>query len=234
MSKRLVGSDGELLTVTFGAALTGDGTSTLDELAGGASGSGAGEGWYRIDSISDGTTAFPAALAANDLWWDDGTTVLDAGTSSDDVVSPLVENRQCDVTSFSLDVSRAEIDVTTLCDEVKRYRGGKVDMTGSMEGITTTDVTDADGWVLNNFLRIISQAAAGTVTVNEIDDADIYIKGRLDKTETSGEKETFLWARVNILGTSLGASGEDAQSFTGSFRVAPGNPSPTYYIREIA
>lgn len=232
--EELIGSDGELVTVVKATAVNGNiGGDDLDTLQGDGS-AGSGAGWYEIVAISDDTSALPAGLVVGDLFWNDGSLVLDDGTSQADSVSYLTETKRCDVTSFSIDVSRAEIEVTKLCDDTKRYRGGKVDMTGSIEGITTLGETDADGWVMNNFLRIIQQASAGTVSVNAIDDSDIFIKGVLQKDTDSGEKEAFLWAKINILGTSLGASGEDAQSFTGSFRIAPGEPTPTFYVREIA
>lgn len=232
--ERLIGSDGKLVTVTFGSALDGDGTDDLDDLVG--DGVGGGEGWYRIAEISDGTTALPAGLDVGDLFWDDGTMVLDAGSTQPDSVEPLVETVQADITAFNFDVSRPEINVTVLDDDVMRYRAGKVDMTGSMEGITTLGVTDNDGWIVNNFFRIIEQASAGSVTVKDIDDAEIYIKGVIQKDTSSGEKESFVWAKISILSSSLGASGEDAQTFTSNFRIAPpaaGETEPTLYVREI-
>lgn len=232
--ERLVGSDGKLVRVTLGTELTGDGTDTVDELAGGLAASGAGEGWYQITEISDGTTGFPEGLAVGDLWWSDGTDVLDAGTGSDDKVKPLTETEMTDISSFSIEISRNEIDVTPLGSTFTMYRSGKRDMSGSLEGITTLGKTDSDGWVINNFIRSISQASAGTVTVSEVDDAPIYLKGVLQKDTSAGEKEAFIWAQVILLSTNLGASGEDAQSFSSSFRIAADSDEPTLYIREVA
>lgn len=236
---RLVGSDGKIVTVAYGTELNqaAAGNDDLDELLGGETGDGIGAGWYEITQISDDTSAFASGLAVGDLFWDDGSMVLDdgltAGTSGDKV-KPLTETEMGDVQSFSLEISKAEIDVTVLSDTVKRYRSGKTDMTGSIEGITTIGTTDAAGYVLNNFLRTIKQASAGTVTVSAIDDSPIYIKGVIQKDTSSGESEAFLWAKINLLSTRLGAGGEDAQSFTSNFRVAPGDPEPTVYIREVA
>lgn len=229
---RLVGSDGKIVTVAYGDEITGDGTDDLDDHIGDGVGSGAG--WYEITEISDGTSAFADGLVVGDLFWDPGTLVLDAGTSADDKVKPLTETEMGDVQSFSLEISKAEIDVTVLSDTVKRYRAGKTDMTGSLEGITSLGTTDSAGYVLNNFLRTIRQASAGTVTVAAIDDSPIYIKGVIQKDTSAGESEAFLWAKINLLSTRLGAGGEDAQSFTSNFRVAPGDPEPTLYIREVA
>lgn len=228
--ERLIGSDGKLVTVELGTALDGDDTNTLDELAGGDADSGEGAGWYSVESIADSESALPSELSVGELFWDDGTLVL----NTDDSVKPLEETEKSDITGFSIEVSKAEIDVTTISDDTKRYRAGKTDMTGSLDGITEIEVTDAKGYLLNNFIKIIQQASDGTVTVNDIDSSPIYLKGVLQKDTTSGEKEAFVWAKISILSTSLGAGGEEAQSFSGNFRIAPGDPEPTLYVREVS
>lgn len=228
-AERLIGSDGKLVTVDIDAEVIGDAAQTLDELAGGAAASGAGEGWWSITALA-AVSAFPSGLVVGDLFWDDGTLVPATG----DKCSYLDETEKADIQSFSIEINKAEIDVTTLSDGVKRYRAGKTDMTGNMEGITTLGETDAAGYIINNFIKVINQAAAGTVVVAAPNGSPIYIKGVIQKSTASGEKEAFIWAKVNILSSSLGASGEDAQSFTSNFRIAPGDPEPTLYIREVA
>jgi hypothetical protein len=227
--ERLIGSDGKLVTVELGTALNGDGIQSLDELAGGISGDGTGEGWYSVSALAE-TSALPSGLSVGDLFWDDGTLVPASGDS----VQLLDETEKSDISNFSIEMNKAEIDVTTISDGVKRYRAGKTDMTGSLEGITEIGVTTAAGYVLNNFIRVIEQATDGSVTVNEIDDSPIYLKGVVQKSTAAGEKEAFIWTKVSILSTSLGAGGEDAQSFSGNFRIAPGDPEPTFYLREVA
>lgn len=232
--ERLIGSDGKLVTVTYDDAVTGDGTSDLDELAGGTSGDGTGGGWYEVVSISDGTSALDTDLSVGDLFWDDGSLVMDSGTSSDDSVKKLIETERADIQSFSLEFSRAEINVTTLSDDVMRYRAGKTDMSGSFEGLTTLGVTDTSGYITDSFIRIISQASDGSVTVSEINDDPLYIKGVVQGDTSAGETEAFIWAKVTVLSYTLNAGGEDAQSFSSNFRIAPGNPEPTFYKRTIA
>ena len=217
MSKeRLVGSDGKLVTVTYDDELVGAGES-IEET-----------GWHEITGIGE-ISDLPANVSVGDLVWLEKNDTLAAG----DKVKRLIESEKSDVTNFNIEISKAEIDVTTLSDGVKRYRAGKTDMTGSLEGITTLGQTDAAGGVINSFIRIVQQAAAGTVAVNEVDDSPLYIKGVIQKDDSPDEKEAFVWARVILLGTSLGASGEDAQSFSSNFRIAPGEPDPTLYVRVI-
>ena len=212
--ERLTGNDGKLVTVTYGEEVT---TGALLEQ------------WYEVTAIA-ATSGFAAITVVGDLVWGDGITLVNS-----DKAKPLVEAEQADITSFNLEISKAEIDVTTMSDTVRRYRAGKTDMTGSLEGITTLGETDSAGWVLNNFLAVNRTAADGTITKSAIDSSPLYIKGVIQRdTSTAGEQEAFLWARVTILGTSLGAGGDDAQSFSSNFRVAPGNPDPTLYLRTIS
>jgi hypothetical protein len=96
------------------------------------------------------------------------------------------------------------------------------------------DVTNTSGWIVNNFIRTIKQASAGTVTVTSVDDSPIYFKGVVQRDTTSGETEAFFWAQVILLSTKLGAEGEDAQAWDASFRIAADSTEPTFYLREIA
>ena len=212
--ERLVGTDGQLVSVTFGEEVT----------------SGAlGEQWYRVTGIA-ASSGIPAAVNVNDLIWGDGITLDPNG----DAVEPLEETIQADITSFNIEITRNEIDVTTLTDSTRRYRGGKTDMNGSLEGITSIGDTDNPGWVMNKVMAINRTDAAGAVTVDDVDEAAVYIKGVIQKDVSPGEREAFIWARIFVLGSTIGASGEDAQSFSANFRIAPGEPDPTIYIREIA
>lgn len=211
--ERLIGSDGKLVTVKFGTEVTAGALA---------------EKWYFVTGVAN-STGFPAGIKAGDLVWGEDIT-LETG----DKVKPLNETEQADITSFSIEITKAEIDVTTLADGTRRYRAGKTDMSGSLEGITSLGQTDKAGWVLNNFIKVGRVAANGEMTLQQKDDSSIYMKGVLQKDNTTpGEQEAFVWARVILLSSSLGASGEDAQSFSSNFRIAPGNPEPTLYVRTI-
>ena len=227
--KRLIGSDAKIEKITFATTVTGDGLQSLDQLAGGTSGDGTGAGYYTVEVIA-ATSAFDTDLAVGDVFYDDGTLVLDTG----DQAKQHIGTEQTDVQSFSLEVSRPEINVTTLADDFMVYRQGKVDISGSFEGITTTDVTDSDGGFINNFFNIFTQSSAGLITKATTDDGDVFVKAYLDEDTGAGGTESFVYMRINILSTSLNGGGEDAQSYTANFRVAPGTPAPFIYRRQIA
>lgn len=214
--ERLVGSDGKLVTVNFSTELVGT-TDSITEA-----------GWYRVQSKAESDSELPTNSEVGDLVY------LEEGSLADgDAVTTLDEREQADVTGFNIEISKAEIDVTTLSDSVRRYRTGKTDMNGSMEGITTLGETDQSGWVLNNFLRVIKQTG-NEVEIRQIDESPVYLKGYIQKDEGGTQREAFVWARVNLLGASLGASGEDSQNFSSNFRIAPGDPDPTLYIRDLS
>ena len=214
--ERLTGNYGKLVTVELSDAVTSDPVP---------------EGWHKITSLVAAQTSFHESLEINDLIWSDGTLSNTDGNE----YQTLTETDQADVTNFSFEMSKEEIDVTTMTDDVKKYVAGKNDITGSIEGNFILGTTDSAGWVINNFLRVIEQTDGITsVTVKPIDDADLYLKGVLQKDTSSGEKETFVWSKITLTGSSLGAQMDEAQAFSGSFRVAGGDDEPALYIRNIA
>lgn len=214
MAERLIGSDGKLVTTTYGNLIEGPGTAPAD-------------GWYEVVAKATVSDLPSGAVVGKLVYLEEDDDLADG-----DDVKQLIETEQADVTAFSMQMSRAEVDVTTLSDRVRRYRAGKVDMQGSLEGITSIGNTDAAGWVLNNFIDIVKQSESG-IAIEQVDDSPIFIKGYVQKEETFGENEAFIFARIIMLSSELGASGEDAQNFSSSFRIAAGDPDPTYYVREL-
>jgi len=214
--ERLSGNYGKLVTVELSDAVTDDPVP---------------EGWHKITSLVTSQSSFHESLEINDLIWSDGT--LSNGDGNE--YKSLTETDQADITSFSFEMSKAEVDVTTLTDDVKKYVAGKNDITGSINGNFILGKTDNAGWVVNNFLRVIEQTDGITsVTVKPIDDADLYLKGVLQKDTSSGEKETFVWSKITLTSSELGASMDEAQTFSGGFRVAGGDEEPALYVRTIA
>lgn len=213
---KLSGNYGKFVTVALGNAVTTDPVP---------------EGWHKITSLVASQSSFAASLSVGDLIYSDGS--LDNGDNNE--YKPLNETDQTDIGTFSFEMSKEEIDVTTLTDDVTKYVAGKTDITGSFEGVFTVGVSDQQGWVINNFMRTIEQQDGVTsVTVTEIDDSDLYIKGVLQKDTSAGETEEFVWAKVTLTGSNAGASMNEAQTVSGSFRVAPGDgEEPTLYIRTI-
>lgn len=214
--ERLIGSDGKFATVDIGSPLVAAETLTADE-------------YYSVIAV-DASTALPAGAVALTVFKADGTELL----TGDDSVYHIDQTDSCDITSWNMESSLAEIDVSTLCDSENKYRAGRGDTTGSLEGIYTIGVTDIADGVLNRFSEISSQAGAGgAVTVSAINGDPLVVLLYIQEDDSSGESVEFYIAPITLLSFSNGISGTDAQSFSSSFRIAPSSSIKKQLVKTI-
>ncbi len=198
--ERLVGSDALLTTMSFGTPLE-TGTAAAGSL-------------YRIEKKT-GDTVFPDGFAAGDFWVGDGTATFSATNSASLVTASTV----AEVSSFSFDISADEIEVTVLKDDQKKYRVGKKDISGSIEGITFVTSLANGTSLANRFFKIVNFDDKYDGTVNDVDTGDLYVKAYLQKDGSEGETLVYLLAQVQLTSYNLGASVADAQSFTANVRL---------------
>ena len=166
-----------------------------------------------------GTSALPTGAEVGYVFVSDGTEDISA---SGDVVYELAETDACDISGWSLDFSRSEIDSTTLCDDVRKYVGGMTDITGNISGIYKMGITDLDGGWANKFVDVVSQADnGGTVTVDRIDNSAIVLILYLNDDTATGETETFYVAPVTLISFSSGVSVGENSPFESSLRISP-------------
>lgn len=202
---RLIGSDASLYKMNFGATL--------------ASGTMTSGSWYKIVSIS-GTGTFAAGYQVGDLFLGNGQA-LNAGNQAQLGTPELLT----DVTSFSLEFSRDEIEVTTLADDIKKYRPGKTDLNGMVEGINFISQMNKDGAITNRFMRVVSATAANASTLRSVDESPVYGQFYIqDDVTTSGETHAFLFGQIELYGYNLGASVADAQSWSSGLRFIGADP----------
>lgn len=233
---RLTGEDAHLYKGTLGAEITGDGIDDLDDHNGG--GVGSGVGWYRITAIDTGTSGLPTGLAVGDWFWDPGTVII---LAAGDKVKPVTLIELCEVSSYSLEPSKTEIDVTTLCDTIKAYRAGKVEITGSFEGIKTVGGTAtqiaARNSMKSQFLTLITDDGAGVKATSwsktAISDDLLWFFAYDYLTSVSAEIEEVSILPIRLLSMSMGATIDDKQTMNGSFRV-DGSEKPQTHQRTIA
>jgi hypothetical protein len=200
----LKGEYGKLVTVTLGAEVT-SGTTLTDET------------WYLVTGVDSSSSGLPSGAAVGYLLRSDGTEAL----AGDDAAKPLTKTDLCDIQSWNMDFSRADIDVTTLCDDQKRYLAGKTDVNGTLEGVFKIGTTDQDGGLLNKFVALVD-AASGSYDIDAIDDSAIYAELVTQKNTDAGETEQFYFAPLTINAFSQGASaGDEAQTFSSGFRISP-------------
>jgi len=226
-NKTLIGDDATIEEVTLGTEKVGDATKTLDELAGGTVGSKKGKGGWFITAKAAAGSVF-GDLLVGDYFPADGDEVMATG----DKAKQITAKELLDASGWSANFTAQEVEITLLKHRVKKYRKGKADADGTLEGVFTLGVTGEAAGLVNQFLKVVQKSSTGTITVSTINSHPIYIRGVIRNTAISGETYAFLFGQIELFGVSLGAKAGSNQSYSSKFRFT-GN-DPVYYEEDIA
>lgn len=228
--KPLVGDDGKFMTGKKGQTYKGNGTSTLHVLVSGAEATTGGDGMYLIAAMG-ANTFFPNGMKIGELYPATGKEVLAEG----DELQKLEFTEVADCTGWQLQITQAEIDVTRLKDEFKKYRLGKRDATGTVNSIMTLGVSDEpDGMVGRNmklFRREYDSSGRETVTVSVPAGETLYFLGWLNMTDVPGETQAFVFAEIYLYNMNLGGQTGNAQSYDASMRLT--GQDPVFYSLDV-
>ncbi len=220
----LIGDDCQVVTAEPDTTeLTGDGTQTLDALAGGA---GNGKGLFLV-TAKGATSFFPAALNVGEIMPCDGSEVLGAG----DTVRKMLLEVMGDASGWNASVSRAEVGVTRLCHKWNKYRFGKSDMTLTISSITTLGVSDKAEGTLGRTFKLFKKEADGTITISTPEDKPVYFIGYIRETDLPGETNAFIFAQIMISASGVGGSLGSAQSHDLACRLT--GQDPVFYSIDI-
>ena len=222
--QRLIGEDGKICKVAFGTEKSGDATKTFDVQTGGTAGDKSGAGFWKITAKATTGSIFDTGVTGTykvgDIYKADGTEVMATG----DKASKATLTELADVSTFSLELSKDEIEVTVLGDGTKKYRYGKSDANGSLEGVTMIDSTLGEGGMASRFLRRIAVPATGNTVITEADNSPLYVFMYANKSEAAGEKTVFVYSQISLGGYKLGAKSGEAQNWTSGFRLIGADP----------
>ena len=134
-----------------------------------------------------------------------------------------------DLSGWSLELTKSEIDVTVLADSTKKYRAGKSDAQGSAKFIFIKDVTDMEGGLANYFYKIATISSTGIAETSPLLTSDPYLLVYIDNTDTaSGEYRLAMFIQVAFLGFPITAEDDTALSVESNFRLS-GSLNPTIY-----
>lgn len=208
--QKFTGSDASMVKATFSTEIPGDASTPLPV------------GTYLITGVAAVSTFPAAALGGTDPAVGD-VLVIEGSQSvtpaiGDDVVTLIVTDL-CDITSWALDFSKEEINVTVLCDDVNKYSAGKADAAGTLSGIFTAGISDATDGFLRQFIRIAKQD--GDVSFDSFAQQDaillgfFYVNKDRDKADTMAIVTPF-----QLFGNKLGAAIGEAQAFESPWRIA--------------
>ena len=210
--KRLTGKDGKVFLASKSAETTGNGTTKL------AKGS-----FYIPTVIASTSSGFPANAKVGVVLVGDGTS---APTSSEKYIT-LTNTPQCDITSCSVDFSKTEIDITTLCDDIMKYATGMTELEGSLEGITTLGKSEP---FIAKFVDVQKQSSTGAITATAQNDDVVVVALELNKADNSDADIAYFFAPAVLTSFNLGATINEAQTFTANFRIAQDNELKPAFI----
>lgn len=210
--KRLTGKDGKVYLATKSAVITGDGTTTLTK-----------GNFYVPLNILATSSGFPAGVKKGVVFVGDGTSKPKA---TETYIS-LTNAPQCDVTSASVDFSKTDIDITTLCDDIMKYATGMSELEGSLEGITTLGKSEP---FIAKFVDVQVQSSTGAATTTEQNDDIVIVVLELNKADSTDADLAYFFAPAVITSFNLGATINEAQTYTADFRIAQDNELQAAFI----
>ncbi len=198
----LIGDFGSFVDVSLGVELT-----SSESLVSGD--------WYLVTGVDVSSSGFDAGAEAGYLIRSDGGETL-AGT---DTCKLLTLTTLCDIQNWKLDFAKDDIEVTTLCDDQKKYLPAKSDVSGTSTGVFKIGITDTVGGIQNAFVDMVQ--ASGTYAVNKLNDSSIYVQLVTQDSTEVGESEQFYFAPITFSTFSQGATSGEAQTYEAAFKVAP-------------
>ncbi len=209
---RFTGDDGFGKDAAWGAEIIGDASAAL------AAGS------YVVLTTAASST-LPSNTTGTEIGAGDVLIVDDAVTSTitpavGDTLVTLALTDRCDLSSWSMEFSKEEIDVTVLCDAIKKYRTGKADMAGTQNGIFVAGSTDKVNGDMQEFIDIVRQDGDTSWDRYEQQE-EIKLGFFYVNKDTTLADEMFVVAPYQSYGMTLGGEMGSPQSFSGSFRFAP-------------
>lgn len=202
--KRLIGKDGKVYQAQKGAVTSGDGETALTQ------------GMFYIPVVIGANSGFPDGVQVGYPFVGDGVSAPTAG----DQYLTLTLTSQCDITSAEVEFEKDEIDITTLCDDIRKYASGFSDATGTLEGITTLDLSEP---MIAKFVTVQKQDSTGAITVINQNDDPLIAVIELNKIDNSDADRALFFAPVTLNGYTLGVNIDDAQTFSSGFRIAQDN-----------
>jgi hypothetical protein len=222
----LVGDDSMIFTGDLDdTEYAGNGTATIASLVASVSGADVTGHIMCIITAKAAASIFPAGLKIGELFPAEGTEVPVTG----DKFKILLLAHVADAASWSLSITQAEIDVTRLNDQFRKYRLGKKDAQLTLSSIFTTGESDIAGGVINRNMKLFKRTGS-TVAVSDEANRALYMLGYTNKAALPGEVEDFIFCQIYLFNVTLGGQSGSAQSYDASGRLT--GLDPVFYSLE--
>jgi hypothetical protein len=213
--QKFIGDDGYLEYAEEGATVIGDGATALPV------------GTYIVTKVAAAST-LPGAVSGGlptsvgDILKIEGTTSITPAVG-DNLVT-LILTAQCDVKDWRMQFTKAEVNTSTICDNVETYRAGKSDMQGNINGVYTVGTTDAIDGPLQRFIDLAKQDS--DVSFDRfVKDGKIMLGFFYLNNDVNIADKEYVVAAIELFGASAGGEQGNASTFESGFRF--GNLSIT-------
>lgn len=210
--KRLTGRNGHVYRAVKSEIIQGNGETVLSKGI-----------FYVPLTIAESESGFPEGVQVGRVFVGDGTSKPE----EDDTYISLTLTSMCDVTSFSVEFSKDEIDITTLCDDMMKYASGFADATGTLEGITTLNLTES---VIAKFVSVQKQDAQGKITTIEQNDDILILALEVNEIDNTKADRAIFFTPATLNGYTIGASINEAQTYSSDFRIAQDADIKTVFL----
>ena len=227
-TKTLIGDDSMIFTGELSAAeFEGDNAKTITELTAAAPrNSDISRVMCVITAIAATGTIFPEGLETGELFPALGTEVPKAG----DKFRLLNLSHVADASSWSVNITQNEIDVTRLNDKFRKYRLGKKDAQLALSSIFTVGESDRPGGVINRNMKLVQHKKDGAYVVTDETNRALYMLGFVNKAALPEETEDFIFCQVFLYNVKLGGQAGSAQAYDASGRLT--GMDPVFYSLE--
>ncbi len=213
--QKLIGDDGTVFDTILEDEETGDGATPL------------AEGYYVITAIDSGTSGWPGTSGASGAQQIGVGRIIEVRATdtaitpeTGDKYVPLTVSELCDLSAWSVAFTSDEIEITGFCDDIKKYRAGKDDAQGTLNGVFRLGTTDKITGlrVANSFIDIGRQDGGDSFDIYEKEKGPKLVKLVLNKKFDIGDYMEVI-TPIEMFGFNLGAEqGANAQAFDSSFR----------------
>lgn len=176
-----------------------------------------------------GSSTLPAYATVGD-WVYLSAVTLAAGDS----VATIAYVTFADITSVTVNASKAQIDTTRLADTQKGSRTGKSEMSGSFEGFRTSGGSAAEQTVRNLFIsKMVDVIDMNNGAKQAINDTILWIVAYLNTNTATDELQEVFIAPIRLTQLDVfNVSVDGVQTLSGSFVVdgTTGNAQIVQYV----
>ena len=154
-----------------------------------------------------------------------GTEMLATG----DEVRKLNLQQLADCGGWSLDICKTKLTQLSLQMNLKARPAKR--RIWHMQTAFIQGITDEDDGMIDRTIKTFRRDKDGNVTISEALNKSMYMAGYINKAQSGGERESYIFAQIYMYGMKLGADSGSAQSYDSNFSLT--GTDPVFYSIDL-